>query len=178
MYLLNLAFSFHLYSAASRTGYTICHRPPTLFLFTFSFSQICMDWWIYLSKLSNIFVLIANMFVQFLTFFISPEFSRLKNWLHNLSPPTTSISLQHFFCHLCRKVQSCKILLLGISPNTCGSRILLFSKPRHSTPVDSATHFFSSNLLFLIIWKANICLILEATGCHVRDILRSGVEPA
>ena len=70
MYLLNLAFLFRLYSAASRTGYTICHRPPT------------------------------------------------------------SISLFHlFFSHdLCRKVESCKILLLGISPNTYlpQLRILLF----------------------------------------------------
>ena len=37
-----LTFSFHLYSAASRTGYTICHRPPPLFLFSISFA-ICAE---------------------------------------------------------------------------------------------------------------------------------------
>ena len=113
----SLTFSFHLYSAASRTGYTICHRPPPLFLFSISFA-ICAE----KSNPAKFFSLAFLPIPAAAAFF----------YFQNLDTP-----------------------LLSILP-----------------------HIFFSNLLFLIMWKANICLILEATGCHVRDILRSGVEPA
>ena len=93
----------------------ICHRPLPLFLFAKVFS-ICTD-------LKMLELLKLNI-CQNLTFsFRVYSFSRLLDRLHNLSPPSISLLLPFV-----QKSPNPQILLLGISPNTCASHILLFPK--------------------------------------------------